>query len=158
MVHWLYSGRIQLVCQRARDIQRTLVELWALSDRRGIPALQNHVVDALHQSVLDHWKFEDRTLIKTLFEVAPRNAKVLDWVVELYVTFGEAARLDKWGVNGSIPEEELPELFLLKLGKRLFEKIGSGPRNCDYKGTLKHMDLCQFHVHEEEGETCAADD
>lgn len=156
-VYWLYSGTIQhsSSCARPRNVQAHLVEIWLFADRRGMPALQNAALDAMHASVIDEWDFGDRVIITRLFEDAPRSSGILDWVVELYAVFANVKRLDKWEDEEAKAEDRLPGLFLFKLARRLVAMVDGCPRSADFSGVLQWLDLCQFHEHVN-GESCSS--
>lgn len=149
--YWLYSSAIRIPSEakRPREIQSILVELWLFGDRRGMPALQNHTLDALHQSVIDLWDFGDAILIGPLFERSPEDAKIRDWLVEAFATFGSAKRLDKYLNNVRNTGERWPSpSFLFKLARRLIDVAEDGPRSLDYRSAIERMDVCRFHEHE----------
>ena len=153
---WLYAGVIRLPPQhtRPRDIQMTLLKLWLFADCRLMPALQNHALDFLHQSVIDLWDFGDSLLIGTIFTEAPREAGICDWVVECFATFADAARLEKYlKKSREYGDEYPPSGFSYRLAKRLLRNVEETPRSLDFIGLLKNMDVCQFHEHSED-ENC----
>ena len=121
-----------------------------------MPALQNHTLDALHQSVCDLWDFGDSIIIGSLFDETADSAKIRDWVVETWSSFADTDRLDRKINSLSLSEAEdwYPPSFLFKLSRRLLRDVEKGPRSTDYRQVVRDMDICQFHEHLN-GETCA---
>ena len=144
MYYWLYSGSIDV--DNSVDSQETLVTLWLFADRRGMPALQNHCLDALHQSLVSSWCFSDN-IIRRVFEDTLPQAPIRGWCAHVFFQFGNSDLLhDRRPNEGSY--NDYPSDFLYRLSWMLFKSRGKPL--ADHRTILEHLDTCQYHVHEKD--------
>ena len=146
MYYWLYSGSIRV--GDGVESQGTLVKLWLFADRRGMPALQNYCLDALHQLVINSRTLDDAKIIRPIFESAPPSAGIRNWIANIYPRLADISCL----THHRPEDSSYPSDFLYRLAQKLFELNAAGPQFP--RSAIINLDTCQYHEHEE-GKSCA---
>lgn len=143
--HWFYSQRLGNAFQKeAKDIQTSvLAKLWVFGDAHDIPALQNAVIDLLHQNIHDNWLVPTGDIV-FVYSNTVSSALIRSYLITAIATTAEADKIladkhrEKWCKDA-----------LWDLSKALWK----GEQNFS-KDSFKEWDLCKFHVHAE-GVKCA---
>lgn len=116
-----------------------LAKLWILGDKRGIPELQNRVVDAYHRFTVQTRRLNG-VIGHFAYWKTREGSKWRAFIVELYALMAWKDVVQRKDCSQSAD-------FLADLAGRLTELRG----NAMYKNKMdavETMDLCQFHVHE----------
>lgn len=151
-VCWLYTGRIKDPAPIADDINaclkdhysdfEVLIRVWTFSDMRGIPALGNAAVDAMHGRVAAAWASFENADINFVYSNTRKSSLLRKFVVDaevLTMTFSgylkelEDSRCDS---NAEFLIEALP----------LLVKRGEGSKTIKREAWRK-LDRCQWHDH-----------
>ncbi|SMR49747.1 unnamed protein product [Zymoseptoria tritici ST99CH_3D1] len=68
LVHWLYSGEIELEALAENGWDSMLSRLWVLADRRDIPLLMNMCIDALLGRIAQKWEVPNGSVMNRVYE------------------------------------------------------------------------------------------
>lgn len=151
---WVYSGRLydpkdaSLVDRKSEIIaNRTsvnlsdfqLVKRWTFRDCRGIPALQNQVINEIRRSFVETW-----SVILSAIDLAYKStidgAKLRKLFVELEVLSCDSVFAKDDGIYN--------HRFMCELCDR-FVELSSTARAVKKKDSVTKVDLCPYHINDD---------
>lgn len=141
---WLFGRKLHDSLGAMPVVPTTLCELWCFGDRRQIPLLQNEAITALHR-----WIVETNMCPTAQLEYIYTNT-CEDSSLRRFVIFSSAARVSSAVNMKKLEDRRCSRESLLDLVACLYSR----PKYLS-KEEYSEMELCEWHIHNEEGIKCA---
>lgn len=151
---WLYTGKVvskeEVKASIDNDPFLPIIDLYVFAEKRIIPRLQNHIIDAVLRTLEKQVLIISRSVVGRIWKGTMESSKIRAFVLDYYVRYAS--------LRG--PATEYPPEFLAAVAKALYELIRAPTKNLllDLTPFLKQdfwkLRCERYHVHEPTDAKC----